>query len=42
MVLRGSKIKPDDTLEDAQLAIKRANKYLRQTRKELDMEDSFY
>ncbi len=36
MVLRGSKIKPDDSLEDAQLAIKRANKYLRQTRKELE------
>lgn len=36
MVLRGSKIKPDETLEDAQLAMRRAEKYLRQTKKELE------
>ena len=35
MVLRGSKTRPDTSLEDAQQAIARANKYLRQTRREL-------
>ena len=36
MVLRGSKIKPDETLEDTQLAMRRAEKYLRQTKQELE------
>ena len=35
MVLRGSKIRPESTLEDANAAVARARDFLRQTRKEL-------
>ena len=35
MVLRGSKIKPDSSLQEASLAVERANAYLNQAERDL-------
>ena len=40
MVLRGSKIRPESTLEDASAAVERARDFLRQTREQLNLVQS--